>query len=91
MITLYVSNLPYKTTKEELQSHFEQIGPVIRAAIGWDHENKRSRGFGFVDMDERDAASAIENLNATELDGRIIYVKASEPKPDRRRGVGSND
>lgn len=89
---LYVGNLPYKTTEDELKEMFAKIGEVESAAIVMDKFSGRSRGYGFVEMPEEDAMKAIEALNGTEMDGRAIIVNEARPKEDRGAGrFGGND
>ena len=73
-----------KTTKEELQSAFEQFGEVSSAKIIMDRDTGRSKGYGFIEMSDDDAANAaIAALNESDLDGQNIVVKQSEDRPKR--------
>ena len=87
---LYVGNLSFKTTGDDLRAHFSQAGTVESASIIEDRETGRSRGFGFVEMaTAEDAAAAIEKFNGKELDGRALTVNEAKPKTDRGgRGGG---
>jgi RNA recognition motif-containing protein len=79
---LYVGNLSYDTTDDSLREAFEQIGPVRDATVITDRYSGRSRGFGFVEMDnEQAAADAVAQLNETVLDGRTIRVAEASPRP----------
>ena len=82
---LYVGGLPYKTTNDELKSHFEAAGQVASATIIMDKMTGRSKGFGFVTMsDEASAQKAIEAMNGKEVSGRNIVVNVSRPKESTR-------
>lgn len=84
---LYVGNLAYSTTEDELREKFSQYGEVDSVNVIMDRDTGRSKGFGFVEMGSEDAAkAAIDSLNGTELDGRTI--KVSESKPQERRPGG---
>ncbi|MFH1085879.1 MAG: RNA-binding protein [Chloroflexota bacterium] len=89
---LYVGNLPYQTTSEELAEFFTQVGEVVDATVVQDRETGRSRGFGFVEMaDEQAAADAVEQLNGKAFGGRTLKVSESKPRAPRddRAGGGS--
>jgi RNA recognition motif-containing protein len=78
---LYVGNLGYAVTSEELQGLFEQYGSVISAQVLSDRETGRSRGFGFVEMDnDAEAEAAIEQLDGTEHGGRRLTVNEARPR-----------
>lgn len=78
---LYVGGIPYSTTDADLKAHFEQIGPVESATIIMDRVMNRSKGFGFVEMqNEADAATAIEKLNDQDFGGRNLTVSEARPK-----------
>jgi len=82
---LFVGSLPFATTSDQLREMFAQIGEVVEANIVTDKMTGRSRGFGFVEMaKEKDAKSAIEKLNGSDVDGRKIFV--AEAKPQAPRG-----
>ena len=82
---LFVGNLSFKTTQEELEALFAEVGAVTSTAIIMDRFSGRSRGFGFVEMDsEEDAQTAIERFNEYEFQGRPLTV--NEAKPQERRG-----
>jgi RNA recognition motif-containing protein len=80
---LYVGNLAYGTTGDTLRQHFAQHGEVIEAKVIMDRETGRSRGFGFVKMDEDGAAAAIAALDGQELEGRNLKVNEARGKQDR--------
>jgi RNA recognition motif-containing protein len=87
--TLYVGNLNFRTEEEGLRAAFSEFGAVTDARIVIDRDTGRSRGFGFVEMEDDAAAeSAIESMNGTELDGRPLRVNEAQPRGDRRGGGG---
>ena len=78
---LYVGNLSWGTNTESLKAHFEQFGPVSDAVVITDKNTGRSRGFGFVTIDDDDAArKAIEECDGAEFDGRAIKCSEATPK-----------
>lgn len=78
---LYVGNLSYSVTSEDLQELFEQYGSVISAQVLSDRETGRSRGFGFVEMaNDAEADAAIENLDGNEHEGRRLTVNEARPR-----------
>ncbi len=86
---LYVGNLSFKTTSDELREHFSQAGTVESASVIEDRETGRSRGFGFVEMaTAEDAQAAIEQFNGKDLNGRNLTVNEAKPKTDRGPGGG---
>ena len=81
---LYVGNLSYSTTAEELEGVFAQAGDVVDCTIVTDRETGRSKGFGFVEMsDDAAATAAVQQLNGTELGGRTLRVEEARPRPTR--------
>ncbi|MBI4219410.1 MAG: RNA-binding protein [Chloroflexi bacterium] len=88
---LFVGNLAFSVTDQELRGVFEQIGPVVSAKVITDRDTGRSRGFGFVEMaDEVVSREAISKLNGVESYGRRITVNEALPRPPRR-SFGSSD
>jgi RNA recognition motif-containing protein len=86
---LYVGNLSFKTTSDDLRDHFSQAGTVESASVIEDRETGRSRGFGFVEMaTAEDAQAAIEQFNGKDLNGRNLTVNEAKPKTDRGPGGG---
>ncbi|KXK04249.1 MAG: RNA-binding protein (RRM domain) [Acidobacteria bacterium OLB17] len=86
---LYVGNLSFRVTSEDLQEHFATAGAVESANVVFDRETGRSRGFGFVEMGSDDAAAAaISQFNGQEYDGRNMVVNEARPREDRPRGGG---
>jgi len=91
---LYVGNLAFQTTSEELQSLFAQAGTVESASVVEDRMTGRSRGFAFVEMSSADEANAaIEQFNGKEVGGRALKVNEAKPRENRGgggRGFGGN-
>lgn len=85
-MTMYVSNLGFQVTDQELKSLFDKFGEVTSAKVIMDRETGRSRGFGFVEMADKASEEAIKELNGKELDGRAISVSKARPKPDNGGG-----
>ena len=84
---LYVGNLPFSTTNQDLSDIFGEIGPVESCNVIEDRETGRSRGFGFVEMaNKEDGERAIAELNGKEFNGREL--KVNEAKPQERRAGG---
>ena len=78
---LYVGNLSFRVTSEDLQEHFGAAGAVESANVVFDRETGRSRGFGFVEMADEDSANnAIAQFNGQEYDGRNIVVNEARPR-----------
>ena len=78
---LFVGSLPWSVNDEELKQTFEKHGKVISAKVIADRETKRSRGFGFVEMESAsDASNAIKALNDSQLNGRNIVVNEAKPR-----------
>src|SRR5450432_2198694 len=83
MTNLFVGNLSFKTTQDELLAAFSQFGNVERVNIVTDRETGQPRGFAFVEMTERrDAETAISQLNGADLNGRTMNVNEARPKPE---------
>ncbi len=84
---LYVGNLSFETSSENLQQLFAQAGTVESAAVVEERETGRSRGFGFVEMSSKEeGAAAIEKFNGTELSGRSLTVNEAKPRENRNGG-----
>ncbi|HRX81367.1 MAG TPA: RNA-binding protein [Pirellulaceae bacterium] len=84
---LYVGNLAFATTSDDLRDAFSEYGTVTSATVITDRETGRSRGFGFVEM-ENGAEQAIEAMNGKELAGRTLNVNEARPREDRGGGGG---
>jgi RNA recognition motif-containing protein len=82
-VKLYVGNLSYTTTNESLRDAFAQAGAVVSATVLTDRVSGRSRGFGFVEMEDADAQKAIEMWNGKDLDGRKLRVNEARPMAER--------
>lgn len=88
-MNIYVGNLSWTMTDEDLNSLFSQYGTVTSAKVLKDKVSGRSKGFGFVEMDDADAANAaIAALNDFEVQGRKLKVNESQPKPEGSGGGG---
>jgi cold-inducible RNA-binding protein len=88
---LYVGNLSYDTTSEDLKRMFAESGTVESAAVISDRDTGRSKGFGFIEMSNRkEAEAAIDALNGTEIDGRTLTVNEARPREERGGGGGGN-
>ena len=88
MKSLYVGNLPFTASEEELRSLFSDYGTVESVRLVMDRETGRPRGFGFVEMADSDAARAIQELNGTDFGGRTLRINEAQKrpqKPTRRR------
>ena len=91
MKNLFVGNLSFQTTEEDLRSLFESFGEITRIQVMKDRDTGRSRGFGFVEMAaEESAEKAIGALNGKEVQGRTLTVNEARPKPERTRFGGGN-
>jgi RNA recognition motif-containing protein len=89
MKNIYVGNLSYNTTEEEVRSLFEQYGAVDRVSIVTDRDTGQPRGFAFVEMSDDEAGGrAIESLNGANLGGRNLSINEARPKAERPRGGG---
>lgn len=86
-MNIYVGNLPYSVTDDELRAAFAEFGEVASAKIIMDRFSGRSKGFGFVEMNsDTEAEKAIEALNNSEMQGRNLRVNQAKPRPDRGGG-----
>jgi RNA recognition motif-containing protein len=86
MMTIYVGNLPFSATEQDLRSVFEAHGPVSSVSIVIDRETGRPRGFGFVEMGEGAAQAAIDAVNGLSLQGRALRVNPAQQR--LRQGGG---
>ena len=87
---MYVSNLGFQVTDEELRTLFTKYGEVSSAKVVMDRETGKSRGFGFVEMTDKAAEEAMRDLDGTQVDGRSISVTKARPKTDNRSGGGGS-
>ena len=89
---LYVGNLAFQTTTQDLQALFAQAGTVESASIIGDRDTGRSKGFAFVEMStEEEAASAIQQFNGKEVAGRMLKVNEARPRENRSGGGGGRN
>ncbi|UZP66721.1 RNA-binding protein [Desulfovibrio mangrovi] len=82
---LYVGNLPWSATENDVRAAFEAYGNVTSVNLVEDRETGRARGFGFVEMDDAGAAEAIHNLDGREFGGRNLKVNEAKPREQRSR------
>jgi cold-inducible RNA-binding protein len=88
-VKLYVGNLSFQTTQQDLEELFGQSGQVDSVSIVTDRDTGRSRGFAFVEMSgDKEAQAAIQALDGKELDGRELKVNEAKPRDDRGRRGG---
>ena len=86
---LYVGNLAFETSGENLREHFAQAGTVETATVVEDRDTGRSRGFGFVEMaTKEEGEAAIAQFNGNDLNGRNLTVNVAKPREDRNGGGG---
>ena len=88
---IYVGNLSFQTTENDLTGLFEQSGQVESVSIITDRDTGRSKGFGFVEMGGEGADKAIAALNGTELNGRSLTVNEARPREERSGNGGSRN
>jgi RNA recognition motif-containing protein len=89
---LYVGNLAFQTSSDELQTLFAQAGTVESVSLIEDRETGRSRGFGFVEMSTKEeGAAAIAQFNGKDLGGRALNVNEAKPREDRGGGGGGRN
>ena len=88
-MNIYVANLPYSTSDDDLREQFEAFGSVESATVIKDRDTGRSRGFGFVEMtDQAEGQAAIDQLNGTDMAGRPLTVNEARPRTERPAGGG---
>ena len=83
MTTIYVGNLPFSATEDEVRKLFERHGTVESVKLVMDRETGRPRGFGFVDMSASDAQTAIQQTNGFQMGGRPLRVNEAQERPAR--------
>lgn len=88
MKKLYVGNLPYSVNDAALADLFSEHGQVLSASVVLDRQTGRSRGFGFVEMEDSDALAAIEAMHGQQIDGRALTVNEAKPRENRGYGGG---
>lgn len=87
-MNIFVSNLNYSVSSDDLRTLFESYGEVSSAKVIEDRETGRSRGFGFVEMSNTDGQKAIDELNEAEYEGKTLSVSVARPKTERPSGGG---
>jgi len=85
---IYVGNLPFSATEDEIKELFGQHGTVHSVALIMDRETGRPRGFGFIEVDDNDLSTMIQNLDGKEMDGRALRVNEAQDKPRGGGGGG---
>jgi RNA recognition motif-containing protein len=88
MTTIYVGNLPFNATEQDVRALFERHGRVESVKLINDRETGKPRGFGFVDMTQNEAQGAIQALNGQDLNGRPLRVNEAQERPQRPRAGG---
>ena len=88
-MNIYVGNLSYQTTEDELRDLFAEFGDVVSAKLIVDKFTGQSKGFGFVEMSNNsEAQKAMDELNGRDMNGRSVTVNQARPRQDRSRGGG---
>ncbi len=88
MTTIYVGNLPFSATEQDVRMLFERHGKVDSVKLINDRETGKPRGFGFVDMPQSEAQNAIQALNGYQMNGRPLRVNEAQERPQRPRAGG---
>jgi RNA recognition motif-containing protein len=88
MTTIYVGNLSFNATEQDVRSLFERHGKVDSVKLIMDRETGKPRGFGFVDMEQSEAQGAIQALNGHQMNGRPLRVNEAQERPQRPRQGG---
>jgi len=88
MKTIYVGNLPFTASEDQVRQLFEQYGKVQSVKLITDRETGRPRGFGFVEMDDGEADAAISGLNGQQFGGRSLRINEARERPDRGPPLG---
>ncbi|HKV96629.1 MAG TPA: RNA-binding protein [Gammaproteobacteria bacterium] len=88
MTSIYVGNLPFTASEEEVRSKFEPFGTVHSVKLISDRDTGRPRGFGFVEMDQAAAQKAIQELNGKDMGGRPLRVNEAQERQPRQQGGG---
>ncbi|MDP4218494.1 MAG: RNA-binding protein [Bacteroidota bacterium] len=90
-MNMYVSNLGFQVNDQELKNLFSSYGEVSSAKVISDKETGRSRGFGFVEMEDAAAEKAMKELDGSQIEGRTLSVTKAKPRTDSRNGSFSRD
>ena len=85
---IYIGNLPYDSTEDQVRDLFSQYGEVVSCALPTDRETGRPRGFGFIEMSNEEGRKAIEGLDGQDFGGRQLRVNEARPREDRGGGGG---
>ena len=88
MKKMYVGNLPFSATEDEITQLFGELGTVHSVALINDRETGRPRGFGFIEVDDNDLSTMIQNLDGKEMGGRALRVNEAQDKPRGGGGGG---
>ena len=88
MTTIYVGNLSFNATEQDVRSLFERHGKVDSVKLIMDRDTGKPRGFGFVDMEQNEAQTAIQALNGHQMNGRPLRVNEAQERPQRPRQGG---
>ena len=89
MTKLYIGNLPYTTTEDDLKALFADYGNVLSATLITDRDSGRSKGFGFIELeDDAKAAEAVTALDKSAMGDRTIFVSVARPREERPQGGG---
>ena len=88
MTTIYVGNLSFNATEQDVRSLFERHGKVDSVKLIMNRETGKPRGFGFVDMEQNEAQAAIQALNGHQMNGRPLRVNEAQERPQRPRQGG---
>jgi RNA recognition motif-containing protein len=88
MTTIYVGNLSFNATEQDVRTLFERHGKVDSVKLIMDRETGKPRGFGFVDMEQSEAQGAIQALNGHQMNGRPLRVNEAQERPQRPRQGG---
>lgn len=83
MKSIYVGNLPFTASEDDVRSLFEPYGAVSSVKLVSDRDTGRPRGFGFVEMEDDDAETAIRELNGKDMDGRALRINEAQPRSPR--------
>jgi RNA recognition motif-containing protein len=90
-MNIFVSNINYATKEYELQDLFSEFGEVSSAKIITDKETGRSRGFGFIEMNDEEGQQAIEALNQKEFNGKVLNVSEAKPREEKPKRSFNNN
>ena len=91
MTNIFIANLDFSITSDDLKATFAQFGEVSYAHVVYDNKTKKSKGYGYVEMDNTDEAiQAIETLNGMDVNGRKLDVKVATPKDSRKKNTSNS-